>query len=244
MTVTSVADAAAAADACAWTLSRHLRAALSAHGAAHLALNGGSTPRPVYERLPALLGDWSAVHVWFGDERCVPPDSEESNFRLASETLIPGAGLGTDQVHRMRGELGPHEGARAYAAELAEHLELDDSGLPVLDVVHLGLGPDGHTASLFPHHPALKFDPAHPWATVGIEDSPKPPPERISLSLACLNAARHRVLHTVGAGKRDAVARVLGAPDPATPASLLGREGLDVILDAAADPRTGDFAAS
>lgn len=235
MTVTSVADAAAAAATCAETLSRHLRAALSARGAAHVALNGGSTPRPVYEQLPALLGDWSAVHVWFGDERCVPPDSDESNFRLASETLIPGAGLGTDQVHRMRGELGPHEGARAYAAELAEHLELDDAGLPVLDVVHLGLGPDGHTASLFPDHPALKVT---GWATVGIEDSPKPPPERISLSLACLNAARHRVLHTVGAGKRDAVARVLGPPDPATPASLLEREGLEIILDVAATPTT------
>lgn len=241
MTVTTAADAAAAGATCAQTLARHLRAALSARGAAHLALNGGSAPRPVYEQLPALLGDWSAVHVWFGDERCVPRDSEQSNFRLASETLIAGAGLPADRVHRMRGELGPHAGARAYAAELAEHLELDDAGLAVLDVVHLGLGRDGHTASLFPGHPALRVTGR---ATVGIEDAPKPPPERISLSLACLNAARHRVLHAVGAGKRDAVARVLGPPDPATPASLLEREGLEIVLDAAADPRTGDSATS
>src|SRR5205807_749350 len=82
-------------------------------------------------------------------------DHEQSNFRLANETLIAGASLRDDQVHRMRGELGPDEGARAYAAELAEHLELDDVGMPVIDVIHLGLGPDGHTASLFPDHESL-----------------------------------------------------------------------------------------
>jgi 6-phosphogluconolactonase len=233
------ADPAAAATACAEILAGHLRAALAARGEAHVALNGGSTPRPVYEQLPALLSDWSGVHLWFGDERCVPPDHAESNHRLAAETLVAGAAIAPDRVHRMRGELGPDEGARAYAAELAEHLELDDAGIPVLDVVHLGLGPDGHTASLFPHHPTLK---ASGWATVAIHDSPKPPPERISLSLACLNAARARVLHTVGESKREALARALGEPDPATPASLLGREHLEVVVDEAGNPRTGDVA--
>jgi len=231
--LTTVADPAAAATKCAETLANDLRSALAARGVAHIALNGGSTPRPVYEQLPALLEDWSAVHVWFGDERCVAPDDPESNFRLASETLIEGAELRADQVHRMRGELGPDEGAKAYAAELAEHLELGDGGLPVLDVVHLGLGPDGHTASLFPHHQALKVS---GWATVGIQDSPKPPPERISLSLACLNAARRRILHTVGEDKRAAVERVLAPADPGTPASLLERFGLELIVDDAAHP--------
>lgn len=235
MRLTTVADPPAAAAKCAATLAEILRAALRARGEAHIALNGGSTPRPVYEQLPALLEDWSAVHVWFGDERCVAPDHPDSNFRLASETLIEGAGLRLDQIHRMRGELGPDEGAKAYAAELAEHLELGDGSLPVLDVVHLGLGPDGHTASLFPNHPALRVT---GWAAVGITDAPKPPPERISLSLACLNAARRRVLHTVGEGKRDAVSRVLAPPDPATPASLLGRFGLEVVVDDGAHPRS------
>jgi len=232
-------DADAAATACAEVLAEHLRAALDARGEAHLALNGGSTPRPVYEQLPGLLGDWSAVHLWFGDERCVPPGDAESNFRLASETIVAGAGLPADRVHRMRGELGPDEGARAYGAELAEHLPLDDVGIPVLDVVHLGMGPDGHTASLFPHHESLQVS---GWATVAEHGSPKPPPERISLSLACLNAARARVLHTVGEGKREALARALGEPSAATPASLLARDDLDLVVDAAALPTSGDVA--
>lgn len=234
MRLTTLATPDVVAVRVADTIAELLRDALRARGEAHVALNGGSAPRPVYERLPALLDDWSAVHVWFGDERCVPPDSEESNYRLARETLIAGAGLRDDQVHRMRGELGPDEGARAYAAELAEHLELDDAGLPVLDVVHLGLGPDGHTASLFPDHDTLRVT---GWATIGEHASPKPPPERISLSLGCLNAARRRLLHTVGEGKREAVTHVLADPDPHWPASLLERLGLEVIVDDAAHPQ-------
>ena len=240
MKVTRCADPAAAAEACAASLAQHLRGALGERGEAHLALNGGSTPRPVYERLPALLDDWSAVHVWFGDERCVAPDDEASNYRLAASTLIAGAAIPGEHVHRMRGELGPDEGARAYAAELAEHLELDDVGIPVLDVVHPGLGPDGHTASLFPDHEALRVT---GWATVAVHDSPKPPPERISLSLACLNAARGCVLHTVGEGKREAVARALGEPSPATPASLLVRDHLELVADEPALTSYGDVAA-
>jgi len=231
--LTAAADPAAAATRCAESLAHLLRGAIHARGIAHLALNGGSTPRPVYEQLPALLDDWSGVHVWFSDERCVEPTDAESNFRLASETLIAGAPIGVEKVHRMRGELGPEEGARAYAADLAAHLDLDDEGMPVLDGVHLGLGPDGHTASLFPLHPALQVTER---ATVGITDAPKPPPRRISLSLACLNAARHRIVHTAGEGKRDAVRRSLGARDPRTPASLLEREGLEFIVDDAARP--------
>ncbi|MCW2967685.1 MAG: pgl [Solirubrobacteraceae bacterium] len=234
MMLVTVADPEAAATRCAESLAMTLNDALDRRGVAHIALNGGSTPRAVYERLPALLDDWSQVHIWFGDERCLPPTHEESNFRLACETLIAAAPIPEEHVHRMRGELGPDEGARAYAAEMAEHLELDDIGLPILDVVHLGLGPDGHTASLFPHHETLFIT---GWATVGEHASPKPPSERISLSLGALNAARRRVLHTVGESKREAVERVLDNPDIAVPASLLERRGLELIVDDAAHPR-------
>ena len=112
----------------------------------------------VYELLGERLSDWSDVHFWFSDERCVPPDHEESIFRLVQETLdAPGA-----EIHRAPGELGPDEGALAYARAL------DDV---VLDVALLGMGPDGHTASLFPHHPGL----AAQGLTAGVRDSPKPP---------------------------------------------------------------------
>ena len=233
--LTTVADEAAAAERCAEVLAGHLREALEKRGVAHLALNGGSTPRPVYERLPGLLDDWSAVHLWFGDERCVAPDDPESNHHLAATSLVPGAGIPSRRVHRMRGELGPEAGARAYAAELAEHLELDDDGRPVLDVVHLGLGPDGHTASLFPGHPALRA--REPVA--GVRDAPKPPPERITLTLPTLHAARRCVMHTVGESKRDALARLVEEPDEATPASLLRRSRLTVIADDAAHGSRG-----
>lgn len=233
MRTVTLADPEAAARRCAESLAMTLRDALARRGVAHIALNGGSTPRPVYELLPGLLDEWSEVHVWWGDERCVPADSPESNYRLAAETLLARAPLPAANVHRMRGELGPDEGARAYAAELGEHTELDDAGLPVLDVVHLGLGPDGHVASLFPGHDSLAVS---GWATIAEHASPKPPPERISLSLGCLNAARRRLVHTVGAEKCEAVARMLGDPDPATPASLLERRGLEVIVDDAAHP--------
>src|SRR3954471_11074460 len=226
-------DAETLARQAARDLVATVQEAREARGAAHVCLAGGTTPMRCYALLDGLLDDWSGVHLWFGDERCVPPDDEDSNYRLAAETLIAGAQIGADHVHRMRGELGPDEGARAYAAEMAEHLELDDASIPILDVVHLGLGPDGHTASLFPHHEALQVT---GWATVGVHDSPKPPPERISLTLATLNAARRRVLHTVGEDKRDAVARVLAPPDPGTPASLLERRGLEIIVDDAAHP--------
>jgi 6-phosphogluconolactonase len=231
MELAILADADAAARHCAQRIAALLAEALGARGEAHLALNGGSTPRPVYEQLPALLEDWSGVHLWWGDERCVAPDSDESNYSIAAQTLIPGARIPDARVHRMRGELGAEEAARAYAAELAEHLECDDDGMPVLDVVHLGLGPDGHTASLFPGHSSLRVS---GWATIAEHGSPKPPPDRLSLSLACLNAARHRLVHAVGGEKAQAAARIRGERDPQWPASLLERDALELILDEAA----------
>lgn len=183
----------------------------------HLALAGGSTPQRAYELLGALRSDWSGVHLWYGDERCVPEGDEDANHVMASRALdAPGA-----TWHRMRGELGPEEGAAAYALEL---------GAITMDLTLLGMGEDGHTASLFPHNPALDVD----GLAVGVRGSPKPPPERISLSLDCLNASGRIVLLVAGEGKRDALARVLAGPDPDVPASLLERAQLTVIADAAA----------
>jgi len=219
MEVMRAPDAGEAAEYAARRIAELIRAAKDARGQAHVALAGGSTPRDAYERLGPLVGDWAGVHLWFGDERCVAPDDEEANVRMVREALhAPGA-----TEHRILGELGPDEAARRYEEELGE---------TVLDVALLGLGPDGHTASLFPGNPALDAR----GVAVAVRDAPKPPPERVSLTLNKLNTARAILLLTAGAEKREALERVLAGPDPATPASLLDRVKLELIADEAALP--------
>lgn len=230
--LTTCPDAEGAARRAAEAVARGLREARAARGAAHLALSGGTTPARSYELLAQELEDWSSVEVWFADERCVGPEDAESNYRLARETLLEGAGIAPGQVHRMRGELGPAEGAAAYAAELSQ--ALGGQSPPVLDVIVLGIGPDGHVASLFPGAPAL--DAGDHAVCLGVHDSPKPPPERITLSLAVLQAARACLLLATGASKSDAVAAMLGPASTHVPASLLRRERLAVIVDDAAGP--------
>lgn len=230
MRLTTMPSADAVAAKSADLLAELLSDALARRGVAHIALTGGTSAAPVYERLATKLRSWADVHLWWGDERCVAPDDEQANFAIALETLIEPAGIATARVHRIRGELGPADAAAAYALELSEHVRTEE-GLPVLDVVDLGLGPDGHVASLFPNHPALEIVGA---ATVGIDDAPKPPPERVTLTLPVLRAARNCVIHAAGAAKREAIERLRGAPDPGTPASLLRRDRLTVIADEAA----------
>jgi 6-phosphogluconolactonase len=212
MEIERVASADEAAQRCAAVL-----AAAIDGGARQIALTGGTSPLVAYELLGPMVDDWDGVHLWYGDERCVPPEHEDSNHRAASSSLIaPGA-----VWHRMPGELGPYEGAAAYGAELGD---------TVLDVTLLGLGPDGHVASLFPDHPLLDAE----GVALGLEDSPKPPPERITLTLPKLNASSRIVLLVTGEGKADALARAVGEPSRETPASLLARDRLLVIADAAA----------
>lgn len=188
----------------------------------HVALAGGSTPLRAYEHLDAMDLAWDRVHLWYGDERCVPFEDPESNHGQARERLAaPGA-----TWHPMPGTLGPDAGARAYADEL---------GATILDLTLLGMGPDGHTASLFPGHPLLDA----PGLVAGIADSPKPPPERITLTLRALNASHRIVLLVTGEAKREALARLLAGPDRAIPASLLAADRLTVVADAAALTTSG-----
>ena len=162
-------------------------------GARTLVLAGGTTPRRCYELLVELPVTWGRVTVLFGDERCVPPDHADSNYRMAREALLDRVAPAT--VNRMPAELGPHEGAALYSPVVAS--------LAPLDIVLLGIGEDGHTASLFPGHPAVH---AKGWA-IGIKDSPKPPPERVTLTLPALRGARRVIILATGAGKADAVAK-------------------------------------
>jgi 6-phosphogluconolactonase len=233
--LTTCADAEGAAERAAGEIARRLQGAREERGAAHLALSGGSTPARTYELLRAAIEDWRQIHVWFADERCVGPDDEESNYKLARETLLDGAsGLEQACVHRMLGELGPEQGAERYAVELRANAPLHDE-LAVLDVIVLGIGPDGHIASLFPGAPTL--DVQAPALCLGVHDSPKPPPERITLTLPMLHAARRCVLLATGSSKADAVDAMLAEPSHHVPASLLRRGRLSVIVDDAASPK-------
>lgn len=162
-------------------------------GARSLVLAGGTTPKRCYELLAEVDIEWGRVSVLFGDERCVPPLDPESNYRMAKEALLDR--VSPASVYRIPAELGPDVGADLYA-EVVEFVA-------PFDLVVLGVGEDGHTASLFPGHPALKAD----GLTVGIHDAPKPPPARVSLTLEVLRDARRVVILATGAGKADAVAR-------------------------------------
>lgn len=162
-------------------------------GARSLVLAGGTTPERCYELLADADVKWGRISILFGDERCVPPDHQDSNFRMARLVLLNKVLPGT--VFRMPAELGPDEGAGLYAHTVAS--------VAPLDLVTLGVGEDGHTASLFPGHDALQAA----GLVVGIRDSPKPPSQRVTLTLHALRTARRVIILATGAGKADAVAK-------------------------------------
>jgi 6-phosphogluconolactonase len=183
-----------------------LLAAAAARGG-HIALSGGSTPGPVYEVAASLAPDWSRSELWFADERCVRPDDERSNYRLIRERLLDRLERSPGAEHRVRGEL-PAE----HAAELYE----DELRGVALDLVVLGIGADGHTASLFPNEPALEEQARRAVAVhrTGVD--------RVTLTLPVLQGAETVVFIAVGADKADAVRRTFAEPpSPATPASLV-----------------------
>jgi 6-phosphogluconolactonase len=200
---------------------------LLAAAGGHVCITGGSTPRKAYERVAERRPDWSGVDVWFTDERCVPPEHEHSNFRMANEALLSRVEGAT--VHRMQGELGPEQGAAEYEREL------EAAGRPAFDLILLGLGPDVHTCSLFPGDDALG---ERERATVGVETPGMAPlVPRITLTLPTVNASRRIVFLVTGDDKADAVARAFsGHRDPMAPASLVEGD-VTVLLDEAAARR-------
>jgi 6-phosphogluconolactonase len=196
--------------------------------AVHLSLAGGNTPGATYQRLAALVEDWNGVELWLGDERLVPPDDPESNYRLVAEALL----RDTEAVaHPVPTGGSAEEAASAYAGEIRKRVPAGPDGVPALDLALLGLGEDGHTASLFPHSQALA---ARGEICVAVHEAPKPPPDRISLTLDVLQAARSAVILAVGEGKARAVAATVSGPDPGVPASLLADGPLELIVDRAA----------
>ena len=182
-----LATAEEVAEAAAAEIAEALRG-----GARTLVLTGGTSPRRCYELLTELDLTWGRVSIFFGDERCVPPLDPESNYRMARESLLDRVSPAT--VFRIPAELGPDEGADAYAEVVADSAPFD--------FVLLGVGEDGHVNSLFPGHKALKAN----GLTAGIHDSPKPPPQRVTMTLEAIRDARKLLIIASGAGKAGAVA--------------------------------------
>ena len=201
------------------------RLARAARAGGHIALTGGTTPERAYEEAAQREPDWSNAELWWSDERCVPPDDELSNYHLAKRTLLDNLEREARAVHRIKGELGKEKAAADYERELGD---------TEFDLELLGLGPDGHVASLFPNAATLRQEkrrvlPAEP----GLE----PLVDRVTLSLPALCSAREIVFALAGAEKADAAQRAFAsAPSPETPASLVrAHSGRTVaILDRAA----------
>jgi 6-phosphogluconolactonase len=213
-------DAEAVARHAADDLARRIAQARDAGVPIHIALAGGGTPKRAYELLAAVEGPWSHVHLWLGDERCVPDGHPDSNARMVRESLLASDRADPPRLHPLPRPEQPEDAAWLYALEIREQVP----GC-VFDVMLLGMGPDGHTASLFPGHPGLQVDEAPCFA---VRESPKPPPERVTMSLALLRAARHTVLLVTGSDKAGALAKVR-AGDESVPTALLG-DGLDEIV--------------
>lgn len=202
------ADKTALVNGAADFIAAQAAEAIDRRGRFTFALSGGNTPEPVYERLAALRGvDWRRVEVFFGDERCVAPDDPRSNFAMAKAALFDRVDIPLRNVHRIRGEDPPRAAAEAYAAELRE--TLGEQGR--LDLVLLGLGDNGHTASLFPGLAALE-DERHAVAAAYVEVVGM---WRVTMTFPTINAARRVALLVSGSGKADVLRKVLQGPrDP------------------------------
>jgi 6-phosphogluconolactonase len=217
------------ADAAARDVAERLVAAARAGG--NIVITGGGSAGRAYELAAGFETDWSAVELWWSDERCVPPADENSNYGMAKTALLDRVSVGA--AHRMRGELGREQGAEEYERELGT--------VEVFDFMLLGLGPDGHVASLFPEQPTLDETERR---VIGSEAKLEPYVDRITLTLPVLRSARELLFLVTGENKADAAKRAFaGQPSKATPGSLVrAAQGLSqgrttAVLDVAAAAR-------
>lgn len=182
-------------------IKKACESAIDCRGAFHLALAGGTTPKRCYELLASENLPWDRLHIYYGDERCLEAGDVERNDTMANAVWLDKVSIPTAQIHSVPAHLGPVEGAASYARVL--------DLAPQLDLVLLGLGEDGHTASLFPNNVAIQAQ----ARAVPVFDAPKPPPERISMGLAYINDAREKWFLVSGAGKRTAMAEIMQGAD-------------------------------
>jgi 6-phosphogluconolactonase len=203
------------------------RLARAAHEGGNIVLTGGRAPQLAYEEAAKREPDWSQTSLWWGDERCVPPEHEDSNYRMAKRALLDRIERPPATVHRMKGELGKDAGAADYDRELDGE---------TLDLILLGMGPDGHVASLYPNAPALERQ----ERVLPAEAQLQPFVDRITLSVPALRAGREMLFLITGEAKSEAARRAfLDEPSPATPASLVRSDAgrTTAILDRAAAAR-------
>lgn len=230
--VRQFADGAAAVEACGGQILEWLREAVEEKGLAALAISGGSSPRPMFERFARSHFDWKRVHLFWVDERAVPPNHAQSNFKFTQDTWLGPGDFPAANIHRVQAELAPAEAAARYAADIRKFFGLAEGELPQFDVVHRGMGPDAHTASLFPGEPLIE-NRADIAAAVWVEKFQQ---WRITLLPGVLMAARHTALLATGADKAAALRSVLHSPfDPLHyPAQIASSGGAIWFVDAAA----------
>jgi 6-phosphogluconolactonase len=219
-------DLASSAQSCAKHILAVLDQALAGHDVATFAVSGGSSPRQVFQALAEARFDWSRVHLFWVDERCVPPYHEHSNFRMVDESFIIPSGFPRRQAHRVYAELMPRRAAERYAEDIREAFGIHEGQVPKFDLIHLGMGPDGHTASLFPGDPLIE-DRENITAATYVE---KMRQNRVTLMPLVLLAAHHIVFFAPGADKADTTRAVFDDPfDPMRlPAQLPAHLGRSV----------------
>jgi 6-phosphogluconolactonase len=191
--------------------------AIADRGLFRVVLAGGRTPEAAYRRLVGADADWSRWHIYLGDERCLPVDHAERNSRMARLAWLDHVAVSEANVHAIPAEMGAQAAAQAYRPKVRDALPFD--------MVLLGMGEDGHTASLFPGHEHPAEELVH-----AVHDAPKPPPDRVSLSRRALSDARQVLILVTGSGKRDAV-RAWKAGDNLPVASIRPDAGVDVLID-------------
>lgn len=200
------------------------QSAIAARGRFDIVLSGGHTPKSIYEGLCDASADWASWHVWHGDERCLPPEHEGRNSKMAHDAWLAHVSIPADHIHLIAAELGAIEAARLYSSALKDMGEFD--------LVLLGLGEDGHTASLFPGH-AWESQP--PMPAIPVSNAPKPPPDRVSMSASRLSLTKNVLYIVTGSDKQSAVN--LWKNGAALPMQVITPEnGADVYLDVAAVP--------
>lgn len=230
------ASAGALAGAAARNIASVLHEAIARRARASICLTGGSTPKPTYELLAGSAGtsvDWSQTDIWFGDERCVPPDHKDSNFCMANAALISRVPVPGERVHRIPGEDGAREAAQSYDSALREHYSGDQTA-PTFDILLLGVGPDGHIASLFPGSQSLGETAR--WVVGTQAPDGMPVQERVSVTIPVFNRARHVMFLVEGAGKRGVLESIL-VHGTLLPAALVhGLERTTWMMDETAAP--------